>query len=421
MFGAAHDSRHLVSEWLARACRDTADWQFGKSQGWQLPARCLVRAAAALAAEAAILPLQWLEDRLPAQQLAPAAKGTSVGPAIDGITTVEPVILPAVRLFHFTDVVVTARATAFSSADKVVVERAEVADRERCLATAGNLVWHGRHLGAVEDRRTVTVERGLFLSGFGYFNYYHWMIEILPKLRYWSALPASLREYPFLVGEEVYSQPQLAEALRYWAGGHDAVVLDDNLAYRVGSLLHISAPTMMPFNLEGGQALRITDSLTRPETVESWRDLVRRRTTARRTGGRGSRLFLARDGNRRVYNHDEVVELFEQHGFRTVQLERLSLDEQIAEMSAAELVAGPTGGSWTNLLFCSPGTRGLCWMTEQSAGFAAYSNLAALVGVDLRYVLYPSDARSTGELYTAGYHLDLDVVRRALRTLLAGS
>ena len=372
---------------------------------------------------AIIAPIVWLEDRPPERELAAARPGISVGPSVGGAATVEPVTVPAVRLHHFTDATVTSRATAFSTAGEVVVERAEVVDRERCLATAGHLVWQGRHLGMVESRRRVTLDRGFFLSGYGYFNYYHWMIEILPKLQYWATLPETFRQYPFLIGEEVYRQPQMAEALRYWAPDHEVVVLDDDLAYEVGSLLHINAASTMPFNLQGEQAIRVSDSITRSESLEGWRDRVGLPGTApsSRKGSRkgGSRLFLAHDGHRRAYNQDEVIDLFEQHGFRAVHLERLGLDEQIAEMSAAEFVAGPTGGSWTNLLFCSTGARALCWMAEQSADFASYSNLADLVGVDLHYLLYPSDARSTGQLYSVGYHLDMDVVRGALRTLLS--
>ena len=44
--------------------------------------------------------------------------------------------------------------------------------------------------------------------------------------------------------------------------------------------------------------------------------------------------------------------MFVREGFEPVYLERMSLGEQIAAINSAELIAGPTGAAWTNLIFC---------------------------------------------------------------------
>ena len=113
--------------------------------------------------------------------------------------------------------------------------------------------------------------------------------------------------------------------------------------------------------------------------------------------------------------------MFLGEGFQPVYPERLSLNEQKRLMAAAEFVVGPSGAAWTNLVFCSPGTRALCWMPEWASGFSFYSNLARIIGVDLRYVTYSTNARSTAELFLADYHLDTAAVRRALDALLESS
>jgi capsular polysaccharide biosynthesis protein len=288
------------------------------------------------------------------------------------------------------------------------------------VSLGGHFLWEGRHLGIIQKRRRqVAVERGFFLAGYGYFNYYHWMIEILPKLHYWGTVSHELREYPLLVGEAVYRQQTFVDALQCWVKDPEVIILKDDLSYRVGDLLHINAPNTGPFNLLEGEEVRVEDCLLRPEAVGAWRDRMGPRGP--KVDGRGLRLFLARDGSRRAYNQDEVLEVFLCEGFQPVYLEKLSLNEQMRRMAAAEFVVGPTGAAWTNLVFCSAGTRALCWMAEQSSGFSFYSNIARIVGVDLRYVTYSTNARSTGELYMADYHVDTVAMRRALHALLKSS
>ncbi len=98
-------------------------------------------------------------------------------------------------------------------------------------------------------------------------------------------------------------------------------------------------------------------------------------------------------------------------------MEELSLKEQILLISNAEMIAGPTGAAWTNLIFCREGTKCLCWMADGYGEFSAFSNLARIVGADLRYVIHRTGAKSTGELYYSSYHLDGQEIQKALNVL----
>jgi capsular polysaccharide biosynthesis protein len=98
-------------------------------------------------------------------------------------------------------------------------------------------------------------------------------------------------------------------------------------------------------------------------------------------------------------------------------MEDLSLREQINAVNSAEMLAGPTGAAWTNLLFVGRGARCLCWMAEEQRGFAAYSNLAHAVGAELRYVTYPTGIKESRRLYLTDYWLDPAEVERELSEL----
>jgi capsular polysaccharide biosynthesis protein len=342
-----------------------------------------------------------------------------VSPNIAGRTDTADVALPPVCLYTFPNVLVMANSAFFVAETNVIIERVPGVDDARCTFHGGRLVAHGRHLAEVVKRPThvTSLENGFFLSGNGDWNYYHWMIELLPKLQYWHQLGPELRAYPLLVSQGVVDQASMLEALALFGDGAEVRVLNHEEVYTVGHLLHINSPNTCPFNLRGDHEVKVTDFLFRPEVIQDWR---RRVGISRRPSiTRGHRLFLARSGAHRSYNEAEVLPLFTREGFEPVYLERMSLREQVAAMNSAELIAGPTGAAWTNLMFCSHGAKALCWMSEQSKQFSAFSTIASMVGVDLRYFTYPTDARSTHDLYWADYRLDVTKLERALADLLA--
>jgi capsular polysaccharide biosynthesis protein len=375
-----------------------------------------LRVANALSMSTTFMPIVWLDTCSSASQLAPARAGIAVGPHIDGQWVTESVVLPPVHLYSLRNVTIETSAAAFGSHDGLIVERIAGFDEARCAFQAGHLIDHGDNLAAVAQAPVTPLDHGFFLSGFGYWNYFHWMLELLPKLQYWQKLAPEVRAYPLLVGEQVFHHPSMLEALALFCDDPEIRRINDDEMYAVGHLLHINAPNVVVFNLRGEEPERVTDTFLRPEIIHDWRERVG--LAQGRSAAPGRRIFLARGAERRLYNQAEVLELFLAEGFEAVKLEQMSLQDQIHTMNSAELIAGPDGAAWTNLLFCTPGAKALSWTADECVSSSLYSTLAEIVGVDLRYLTYPTDARSSAELYTANYHLDLAEVRQALGTLL---
>ena len=126
------------------------------------------------------------------------------------------------------------------------------------------------------------------------------------------------------------------------------------------------------------------------------------------------RIFLCRKEKRRRYNEDDVFECIAPFGFEKVYLGDLSFDEQLAVVHQAEWIVGPTGAAWTNLIFCQPGAKCLCWMAEEFGDFSAFSTIAHLVGADMQYISYKTGARSTDELYRKDYAVDVSKIAKWL-------
>ncbi len=178
----------------------------------------------------------------------------------------------------------------------------------------------------------------------GAVNYFHWMVDILPALDLLCRSGLLEQGIPILIH------------------GYQGK------AFQVQSLAALGIPTerLLSFEQVGGSHVQarnlIVPSPAGPVgclTPRSWQVLQQ---LAPLGGGADPllprRIYISRRAARwrRVINEAEVLEALRPWGFVPVQLEALSLAEQIALMQRAEAVIGIHGAGLTNLAFCQPGT-----------------------------------------------------------------
>jgi hypothetical protein len=144
---------------------------------------------------------------------------------------------------------------------------------------------------------------------------------------------------------------------------------------------------------------------------------VRRHITARvpLSACRNERLYISRSGRRRVRNEAELVELLREFDFRIVEDRPRSVAEQMDLYSGASFILGPHGASFTNILWCHPGTYLLeLFAPTYVPDFFRY--MAEALG--LRYGAYHFGTRAPGD-WAQGLTDDLDVAVPALRKCLS--
>jgi hypothetical protein len=394
----AHDASRTRGGWLGR-----------------LLARGIAASIRALP-EHEVVSLRWLHDRVPDQVLRPAQQGLAAGPRVGTHQTTVTVPIPSVNTYEFEDAVVRGGSSSVLLASELVVEGIHGIGGDRGNFVAGHLVAHGTESAVVRRRRTTAIPAGIFLGGNGAFNYYHWMVELLPKLEFLPYIGRLAERMPLLVADEAASVPTIRAGLDELRGGRPVVVLERNTSYTVGRLIYVNAPSVCPFNLRPNQRLEVSDFRLRPESIQFVRRGLHPLPTARPIGE--ARIFLARGRHRRNYNQEELIAAAVERGFVPVHLEAMSLPEQIATIQSAASIVGPSGAAWTNLIFARAGARCLSWLPDGAKEFAAYSTIAQLVGVDLRFLTYRTGTTSTGQLYRQDYRLDAEAFARELDALL---
>lgn len=174
----------------------------------------------------------------------------------------------------------------------------------------------------------------LFLGGDG--NYAHWLYRYMMRL---AALDdrADLASLPFLVGDEL--KPYQRDSLTMLGfGENDLITVPRNSAVQCSDI-HV------PVSL-----------WSTPGRISHGIQWLRRRIleSAEAPPGRPARrIFISRRDapSRRMTNEDQVMDALKPLGIERVELAALSFSEQVSLFAEAELVVGPHGAGFANLIF----------------------------------------------------------------------
>jgi len=168
-------------------------------------------------------------------------------------------------------------------------------------------------------------------------NYFHWMFECLPRLRF-------LREANI---------------------PHDWIYACQSQRFQREAYAFLGLPAEKIIDTATTPFLR-AEQLVVPRRVdkfEAWivpwlRETLLPLGQSAARGKRPKRIYISRRkaSSRAVSNDAALLALLESHGFVEVRLEELGLGEQIALFRDAEAIVAPHGAGLTNLVFCEPGT-----------------------------------------------------------------
>lgn len=213
-----------------------------------------------------------------------------------------------------------------------------------------------------------------------YDNYFHWLIECLPKVALWRQ-----------------------------TGDHRALLCPPmDLPFQRSSLELAGVPPERI--VEVRHHVRVEGELLFSDRIRPGYDRVSRsiipfftdlRTRVPNQGGAKRRLFVSRSGARvrRLSNEAEIIAALNPLGFELVRAEDLSFADQMVLYASAEMIVAPHGAGLANIAICRPGTI-VVELThdhfEQPGGGTAYAALADFGA--LRYGLVVGAADTTREV-----------------------
>lgn len=268
------------------------------------------------------------------------------------------------------------------------------------------------------------IESGIHISGAGAENWYHFVIECLPRIYLTQYLPAEFNSYPILLPQECEKYESFFEALKLVSDKkkyREIIYFNFYDVVKVQNLLSIDEVSYGPFNLVKGEWPRITDyyqndqlmrqfiAYFRESLLKDWAPEIKNK-----------RIFLARPGIRREYNQTELIRIAEKYGFEVVFPEQLTLLEQAKLFAQSSMIVGPSGAAWVGMIFRKNPMIGLSWLPSVYKEFCSYSTLSNLLEHKLTFInaVPKSEIQTTAQAYRSSYKVNEDEFEAAIKKLV---
>lgn len=314
-------------------------------------------------------------------------------------------------------IVTSSSSSIVFAKERILIERCGRENQDHFNYATGQIIWHGKNNALARFSPVILrFNKGIFFGGNGSNNYYHWMIEIVSKFMFLPSLPEKYSDFPLLLNIEVKNVSQFNEMIDIIKENREIVWMNPEQSYCIEEMVYIDSINNIPFNVFGKHKLAISDIVINFDSIMYIRKIFLEKFSKASSWGKLTprKFFLYRRNCRRSYNQDDVKSLLEGFGFVSLDMEELGFLQQVELFSNAEWVVGPTGAALTNLIFGNNKLKCITWMSEEIGDFSGFSNLAALVGVDLGYITYHNQVEKTSSLYYSDYFLDLEKLKSAL-------
>lgn len=370
------------------------------------------------------LPLVWIDEAVDRKvtKLRDSKLGVAYAPVFCGKEQdMVKVSLPGIYGYMFENARIHVGSSSVIERElKIYLERVNCLENSAADYAIGHIYRHDSRFAFVTyGCNCKALDKGIAFFGNGSSNYYHWLIEILPKIELLNEIPTAYADYPLLVSEDVKDIESFQYLLNLFCKDKEVIYLKRASGYRIKNLVWITTPSNLPFNLRKHGRFQTNYSVIDKRSTDFVRNHVLAAVPVSTTDKNyPKRIIFCRKNERRSYNQAEVVDCLEKYDFVRVYMEELSFDEQVRTVYNAQIIVGPTGAAWTNLLFCRPGTKALCWMAEEIGDFSAFSTIAGFYSVDLKYLKYISHAQSTADIYYGGYAMDVSRVEQCVSRMV---
>lgn len=220
----------------------------------------------------------------------------------------------------------------------------------------------------------------VFLTCLMPYNYYHWVLEALPRLAIYASAGIAA-DCVYAPVQKRFQQESLRllgfPASRIFRATRNAHVLFDRLA------ISYSKPACNSRTIGSFCNSRTIDflyhSFASHQGISQPKEL---------------RVFISRRkrGKREITNDDAVFEVLQPLGFKRYDLETMSVSEQVKLFYNAECVVGPHGAGLVNIAFCRQGTKVIEINTPYRVS-TCFSDIAHYRGLNYQLHLATPDSK----------------------------
>jgi len=305
---------------------------------------------------------------------------------------IQLVRAPSVRHFHLRNTIVNINCSSLIKNNVIYMDR--INENEK--AHEGFIHFHTKDYALVKKRVDEVIEAGLFLGGNGSWNWFHYLIEILPKLMFSD----QINEKTLLVSSIIHKFPSMQASLNCMIDSNQwkIIYLDPSKNYLVKNLDFITDINKVEFNKINLLNKTLPTAYFRPDITRKTAQKLAEHQSSSYESSESSKIFLWREGTHRIArNQQEVFAKLEQLGFKKLDPSKLSFEQQITVYRSAKIIIGISGAAWANLIFCQENTNAIIFSPESSSDFTGFSNLSVIFKVNLINITYKTNELNHSE------------------------
>lgn len=242
---------------------------------------------------------------------------------------------------------------------------------------------YGNKYIVIKEKASKVIGKGVFLLGFASYNYYHFTVEIMSRLRYIDAVE-EYRDLPLVVDSCMVKTKQFKNMLDLFnVYKREIIPIDLNECIQVGELIYPSYNTWMPINVRKREMIRDKDFIIEKSCLQNIRSYVR--TEKRKVSKK--KIFISRRNVHfsRLENEESIVNIFKKIGFEIVYPEELTYLQQVRLFEDSEYVVGTSGAALTNIVYCNTDTHFICIIPEEYK-FYMYSTIGHMLGMKVVFL-----------------------------------
>jgi len=200
--------------------------------------------------------------------------------------------------------------------------------------------------------------------------YYHWMLDILPKLGLLEKAGMTLQDIDHILVREVNDSFQRETLTRIGVDLSKVIETKEDPLFQCEHLLHMTLNNGINMKMNRFVPTWLNQVFPKPET-----------------SGERIKLYISRPAGvrRGVANEEELLPILEEFGYTVQAMEGMSVAEQAELLSRTDVLISPHGGALTNMVFAKPGIKVVELFGRHV--YPYYYGLAAVCGHDYHAIL----------------------------------
>lgn len=247
--------------------------------------------------------------------------------------------------------------------------------------------------------------RSLILASTGGNSYFHWMTDVLPRLRLAEQAGYEMAFFDHFIINKVEAsyQRETLDYLKIPSRKIREIAAKPNGYFCEQAVL----PSLPSF-----------PGAVPPETIQYVRSIIPE-TTLNKAG----KLYIGRGKSkrRRIPEEGRIIDWLKTQDFEIIDCGKMSVKDQASAFAHAELIVAPHGGALTNLIFCRPGTK-VVELLSTSYPNPCYKNLCGVAKLPYIGIIGNSQkSETTNDLSDSSGAIGtrLEDIKKALDQLLA--